>query len=135
MGRAHGAESADELRPRREPWADRGAAAGRAAHDQLPSLMSSIASWVEITPPNAWRKMDRVALCSASLREALASEIMIVLKLRIAASRAVHSQHTFVTVPTISVMSMPRERSNISNLRDGSANGVRRFFDTRRSSG
>ena len=89
---------------------------------------------VESTPPKAWRKIERVALCSASLREALASEIMIVLKLRIAASRAVHSQQTFVTVPTISAISIPRARSCVSNSRAGSANGVRRFFETRRSS-
>jgi hypothetical protein len=56
----------------------------------------------------------------ASLRDALASAFMIVLKFRIAASRAVHSQHTLVTVPATSTMSMPLLRSVVSSLRAGS---------------
>jgi hypothetical protein len=72
-------------------------------------------------------------VCSAPLREALASEIMIVLKLRIAASRAVHSQHTFVTVPTTSAISTPCARNRRSSACEGSAKGVSRFFETKGS--
>jgi hypothetical protein len=43
---------------------------------------------VSMTAPNAWRKVDKVALCPRSLRAAFTCEIMIALKLPIAASRA-----------------------------------------------
>src|SRR5580693_3658774 len=85
VGGAHGAEGTDDLRARCEFRACKRDGANWSDQDPFPCSIIEIATSVETTPPNACRKIESVALCSTSFREALASEIIIVLKLRIAA--------------------------------------------------
>src|SRR5262245_44019373 len=99
-----GAVRAVERRDRERTYARR--AAGCAACSR--PMISSVAR----TSPNVWMKLISVPRCSSSVRAALASATMKVLKSCMAASRAEDSQHTLVSVPVMITVSMPRRRSS-----------------------
>src|SRR5215470_17212595 len=58
---------------------------------------------------------------------------MMVLKLSIMASRAVDSQHTFVTVPVTRMVSSPRPRRISARSEEPWMKALKRFFSTMRS--
>src|SRR5262249_27822190 len=73
----------------------------------------AIISSVDRTSPKVWMKLTSVAMCSSSVRSACASDTMTALQSCMAASRADDSQHTLVSVPTMTAVSIPSARSSL----------------------